>query len=55
MKIKDNVIYADYGMMLTDGERYGKTVILAEGADASAYREISEEEYHKSRSEVSEF
>ena len=55
MRIKDNVIYADDGMMLTDGVRYGKTVILAEGADVSAYSEITEEEYNKKRSEVGEF
>ena len=45
MKINDNVIYADEGMVLTNGELFGKTVILAACADASAYYEITEEEY----------
>ena len=44
MKIR-NVLYADDGMMLTNGTDYGRVIYLAEGADASAYREISEEEY----------
>lgn len=39
------VLYADEGMVLTNGKDYGRVIYLAEGADASAYREISEEEY----------
>ncbi len=46
MKIKDKVIYADEGMILTNGELFGKAVILAACADASAYYEITEEEYN---------
>lgn len=45
MKIR-NVLYADDGMMLTNGKDYGKVIYLAEGADAAAYREISEEDYN---------
>ncbi|MBQ8837281.1 MAG: hypothetical protein IJ002_07235 [Clostridia bacterium] len=42
---KRNVLIADEGMVLTDGENYGRVIYLAEDADAGAYREISEEEY----------
>lgn len=38
-------IYADEGMMLTDGEHFGKIVHLEIGADASAWHEITMEEY----------
>ena len=40
------VLVADEGMVLTNGEHYGKSVYLAEGADASAWREVSEAEYN---------
>ena len=36
------VLIADEGMVLTNGERVGKEVFLAEGADASVWREVSE-------------
>lgn len=39
------VLYAEEGYVLTDGEHYGRVIHLAEGADASAYREITAEEY----------
>lgn len=35
------------GMVLTDGKKYVKTARLAEGADASIWYEIAEEEYQK--------
>lgn len=38
-------LYADEGMMLTDGEHFGKIVHLEIGADASKWREITKEEY----------
>lgn len=38
-------LYADNGMVLTDGEHYGKIVHLEIGADASKWREITKEEY----------
>lgn len=38
-------ITASEGMMLTNGTAYGKTLWLAEGMDASEFREITEEEY----------
>lgn len=37
------VLIADEGMVLTDGEHYGKSVYLAEGADASVWHEVSED------------
>lgn len=40
----DNKLIADEGMMLTNGEAFGKTVYLATGDDGSGWSEISEEE-----------
>ena len=42
------VIYADEGMILTNGEIYGKQIFLEEGLDASTFHEITEEEYFES-------
>lgn len=44
MKTKITLI-ADEGMILTDGEHFGKTVYLPSGKDGSAWHEITEEEY----------
>ena len=44
MKIR-TVLYADEGMVLTNGTDYGKEIWLAEGADPAAYRQITEAEY----------
>ena len=41
------VLYADEGMVLTNGETYGRIVYLAEGADESSYVEITEERYQE--------
>jgi len=38
-------LYAAEGYVLTDGVHYGRVVTLAVGADPSAWREITEEEY----------
>ena len=40
-------LYAEDGMVLTDGEHYGRIVHLAVDADASAWHEITEEEYQE--------
>lgn len=40
-------LYADEGMILTDGENYGTTMQLAEGRTAEGIKEITEEEYNK--------
>ena len=45
--IKQIILKADEGMYLTNGETYGKTVVLPESADASVWVEITEEEYEK--------
>ena len=42
------VIYADEGMILTNGEIHGKQIFLEEGLDASTFHEITEEEYFNS-------
>lgn len=44
--IKQIILTADEGMYLTDGETYGKTVVLPESADQNEWREITEEEYN---------
>ncbi len=38
-------IEAREGYILTDGVTYGTTIHLAEGVDASAFHEITREEY----------
>lgn len=43
--IKQIILTADEGMYLTNGETYGKTVVLPESASADEWYEISEEEY----------
>lgn len=45
--IKQIILTADEGMYLTNGETYGKTVVLPESADTNAWYEITEQEYEK--------
>ena len=40
------ILNASNGMILTDGEIYGKTIYLAEDADESKFKEITLEEYN---------
>ena len=40
-------LYADKGMVLTDGEHYGTTISLAEGETGDEYREITKAEYER--------
>ena len=44
MIVEQRVLTADEGMILTDGETYGKTVVVPADADYSVWQEISEEE-----------
>lgn len=41
------VLYAEEGMILTNGKNYGKEIYLAEDADDTAYYSITEEEYNE--------
>lgn len=45
--ITQTILTADEGKYLTDGETYGKTVVLPADADASAWREVTEDELPK--------
>ena len=45
------VLYADEGMVLTDGETYGKQIFLGDGKSAEDYRQITEEEAGKKMEE----
>ena len=47
-------LYAEDGMMLTDGENFGRIVHLAVGADPKAWYEITEEEYEQIIAAISE-
>ena len=38
------ILTADEGMFLTDGQSYGKTVVLPVGADPNLWQEIPQEE-----------
>ena len=41
------LLNADEGKVLTDGTIYGKHIYLGDGRDASAFHEITEEDYEK--------
>lgn len=43
--ITQRILTAEEGMHLTDGETYGKTVVLPADADYSAWHEITDAEY----------
>lgn len=42
--VKQIILTAEEGMCLTDGETYGKTVVLPESADHTVWHEIPETE-----------
>jgi hypothetical protein len=45
-------ITASEGMVLTDGEIYGRTIYLAEGKSEADFYEISEEQYQEKMKEA---
>ena len=48
MKIETRmVLRADEGKVLTDGETYGRTIMLGEGRSAEEFHEITEAEYEE--------
>ena len=49
--VKQRILTADEGMYLTDGETYGKTVVLPADADCSVWHEVTEEELPKEKIE----
>lgn len=50
--ITQTVLTADEGKYLFNGETYGKTVVLPVGADASVWKEVTEEELPKEELDV---
>ena len=44
-------LIADKGKVITNGEIYGRVIILAENETADSFHEITEEEYEKIRAE----
>lgn len=47
-------LYAEDGMVLTDGEHYGKIVHLAVDADDKKWYEITQKEYDKILEQMNE-
>ena len=45
--IKQTILTADEGMYLTNGETYGKTVVLPETANTDDWYEITDIEYNR--------
>lgn len=48
------ILYAKHGMLLTNGEIYGRTIYLADGTSADNFYEITEEEYNAIMAEQQE-
>jgi hypothetical protein len=54
MIIENNVLKADIGMMLTNGETFGKTVCLGKYDSADNWHEITEEEAERLQNALAE-
>jgi hypothetical protein len=48
------ILTADEGFYLTNGETFGKTIILPASASADDWWEITEEEYQKKQQQLEE-
>lgn len=48
------ILIANKGMVLTDGETYGKKIYLEEGKSADKFYEITDEEYWELMAESEE-
>ena len=44
---KEVTLYADKGMMLTDGRTFGTVILVEVDGDSDKYYEITEEEYNE--------
>lgn len=53
--ITQRILIADEGKYLTDGETYGKTVVLPADADYSVWREVTEDQLPKEEEPVCDF
>lgn len=52
--VEQRILTADEGMYLTDGETYGKTVVLPADADHSVWHEVTEDKLPKEEVEETE-
>ena len=50
--VEQRVLTADEGMTLTNGETFGKTVVLPSSADAGDWHEITDEEAEHLKAEA---
>ena len=52
--VEQRVLTADKGMTLTNGETFGKTVVLPPSADVAVWHEITDEEAEQMQEKVEE-